>query len=172
MACAFARLWKKPPGRKRLLEACKYRFVRILGAGLLCLVMLAAASALALTNNGLDAPGVALSVGPMIRLPAQYQHTFKGQFYLVTVISQAPITAGEWLAGKVYPALQIVPPEQVTPKNTTPQQQAKQDYQMLDNSETTAIAVGLRLAGYTTVMVGKGCAGGCHFAGQSRQWRA
>ncbi|MGD0876709.1 MAG: S16 family serine protease [Anaerolineales bacterium] len=134
----------------------KYRFIRSLAAGLLCLVMLAAASALALTNNGLDAPGVALSVGPMIKLPAQYQHAFKGQFYLVTVISQAPITAGEWLAGKVSPTLQIVPPEQVTPKNTTPQQQAKQDYQMLDTSETTAIAVGLRLAGYNSALVGKG----------------
>jgi PDZ domain-containing protein len=134
----------------------KYRFIRSLAAGLLCLVMLAAASALALTNNGLDAPGVALSVGPMIRLPAQYQHAFKGQFYLVTVISQAPITAGEWLAGKVSPAFQIVPPEQVTPKNSSPQQQAKQDYQMLDSSETTAIAVGLRLAGYNSALVGKG----------------
>jgi PDZ domain-containing protein len=139
------------PGR-----AVKYRFVRILGAGLLCLVMLAAASALAMTNNGLDAPGVALSVGPMIKLPAQYQHAFKGQFYLVTVISQAPITAGEWLAGQLSPALQIVPPEQVTPKNTTPQQQARQNYQMLDSSETTAIAVGLRLAGYPSALVGKG----------------
>ena len=139
------------PGR-----AVKYRFIRILGASLLCLIMLAAASALAMTNNGLDAPGVALSVGPMIKLPAQYQHAFKGQFYLVTVISQAPITAGEWLAGQVSPALQIVPPEQVTPKNTTPQQQARQNYQMLDSSETTAIAVGLRLAGYPSALVGKG----------------
>ena len=143
-------------GPEEPIRTAKYRFIHILGAGLLCLVMLAAASALALTNNGLDAPGVALSVGPMIKLPAQYQHAFKGQFYLVTVISQAPITAGEWLAGKVDPAFQIVPPEQVTPKNTTPQQQAKQDYQMLDTSETTAIAVGLRLAGYTTAIVGKG----------------
>ena len=134
----------------------KYRFIRILGTGLLSFVMLAAASSLALTNNGLDAPGVALSVGPMIKLPAQYRHAFKGQFYLVTVISQAPITAGEWALGKIDPALQIVPPEQVTPRNTTPQQQARQDYQMLDNSETTAIAVGLRLAGYTTAIVGKG----------------
>ena len=137
-------------------RSTQYRFIHILGTGLLSFMMLAAASSLALTNNGLDAPGVALSVGPMIRLPAQYRHAFKGQFYLVTVISQAPITAGEWLAGKVDPALQIVPPEQVTPKNTTPQQQARQDYQMLDNSETTAIAVGLRLAGYTTAIVGKG----------------
>ena len=139
------------PGR-----AVKYRFIRILGASLLCLIMLAAASALAMTNNGLDAPGVALSVGPMIKLPAQYRHAFKGQFFLVTVISQAPITAGEWLAGQVSPALQIVPPEQVTPKNTTPQQQARQNYQMLDSSETTAIAVGLRLAGYPSALVGKG----------------
>ena len=139
------------PGR-----GSKFRLIRVMGTGLLGLVMLAAASALALTNNGLDAPGVALSVGPMIKLPAQYQHAFKGQFYLVTVISQAPITAGEWLAGKVSPALQIVPPEQVTPRNTTPQQQAKQDYQMLDNSETAAIAVGLRLAGYPSALLGKG----------------
>ncbi len=88
--------------------------------------------------------------------PRQYRHSFNGQFFLVTVISQAPITAGEWVWGKVDPAFQIVPPELVTPKNTTPQQQARQDYQMLDNSETTAIAVGLRLAGYTTAIVGKG----------------
>jgi PDZ domain-containing protein len=139
------------PGR-----IAKYRLFRILLAGLLCLVMLAAASALALTNNGLDAPGVSLPVGPMIKVPARYQHTYQGQFYLVTVVSQAPITAGEWLAAIVSPALQIVPPEQVTPKNTTPQQQAKQDYQMLDTSETTAIAVGLRLAGYPSALVGKG----------------
>ncbi len=60
------------------------------------------------------------------------------------------------MLGKIDPAMQIVPPENVTPKNTTPQQQASQDYQMLDNSETTAIAVGLKLAGYTTAVVGKG----------------
>ena len=134
----------------------KYVFVRSLGAGLLGLVMLAAASSLLMTNNGLDAPGVALSVGPMINVPAQYLHPITGQFFLVTVVSQAPITAGEWVLGKIDPAMQIVPPENVTPKNTTPQQQARQDYQMLDNSETTAIAVGLKLAGYTTAVVGKG----------------
>ena len=134
----------------------KFRFIRILGAGLLCLAMLTAGAALALTNNGMDAPGVSLPVGPMIKVPAQYRHAYKGQFYLVTVVSQAPITAGEWLAGKVSPALQIVPPEQVTPKNTSPQQQARQNYQMLDTSETTAIAVGLQLAGYSSPLVGKG----------------
>ena len=134
----------------------RYGFVRSLGAGLLGLVMLAAASSLLMTNNGLDAPGVALSVGPMINVPAQYRHPIAGQFFLVTVVSQAPIAAGEWVLGHIDPAIQIVPPEQVTPKNTTPQQQAKQDYQMLFDSETTAIAVGLKLAGYTTAVVSKG----------------
>ena len=117
--------------------------------------MAAAASALALTNNGKVMPRISLPWADD-KVPAKYQHTYKGQFYLVTVVSQAPITAGEWLAGELSPALQIVPPEQVTPKNTTPQQQAKQDYQMLDTSETTAIAVGLRLAGYPSALVGKG----------------
>jgi len=132
------------------------RSFQIIGAGLLCLVMLAGAASLVMTNYGLDAPGVALSVGPMVKLPARYGHAFKGQLYLVTVVSQAPITAGEWLLGQVDPAFQVVPPESVTPRNTTPQQQARQNYQMLDTSETTAIAVGLRLAGYPSALVGKG----------------
>jgi len=143
----------EPPQPNRNI---KYRFGRILVSILLGLVMLAVASSLLLTNNGLDAPGVALSIEPMIQVPDQYRHPIAGQFFLVTVISQAPITAGEWVLGKVDPADQVVPPEQVTPKNTTPQQQARQDYQMLDTSETTAIAVGLQLAGYSTVLVGKG----------------
>jgi PDZ domain-containing protein len=134
----------------------KLRFLRALGAGLLTLVLSGLAFSLLLINNGLDAPGVALSVAPMVQVPAQYRHPHSGEFFLLTVISQAPITAGEWLVGQVDPAIQIVPPEAVTPKNTTPQQQAKQDFQMLDTSETTAIAVGLRLAGYSTVLVGKG----------------
>jgi len=90
--------------------ASKYRLVRILGAGLLCLAMGGVASSLVLTNNGLDAPGVVLSVGPMIQVPAQYRHPISGQFFLVTVVSQAPITAGEWVLGHIDPAIQIVSP--------------------------------------------------------------
>jgi PDZ domain-containing protein len=52
--------------------------------------------------------------------------------------------------------MEIIPPESITPKNTTPQQQARQEFQMLDTSETTAIAVGLKLAVYSTTLVGKG----------------
>jgi PDZ domain-containing protein len=134
----------------------KTRPLRAVGAALLTLILLGLASSLLLVNNGLDAPGVALPVAPMVQVPAQYRHAHSGEFILLTVVSQAPITAGEWLVGQVDPAIQIVPPESVTPRNTTPQQQAKQDFQMLDTSETTAIAVGLRLAGYSTVLVGKG----------------
>jgi len=123
---------------------------------LLGLLLSAVSSALLLVNNGLQAPGVALPVAPMIQVPPQYRHSHNGQFYLLTVIDQTPITAGEWALGKVDPAMEIIPPESITPKNTTPQQQARQDFQMLDTSETTAIAVGLKLAGYSTTLVGKG----------------
>jgi PDZ domain-containing protein len=107
-------------------------------------------------NDGLYAPGVALPVAPMVDVPPPYRHTHAGSFYLVTVISQAPITTGAWVLGHVDPAIQIVPPEIVTPRNTSPQQQAGQEYQMLDISEQAAMAVGLRLAGYPQVAVGKG----------------
>ena len=139
-----------------MIESPKRRLLHAFGAGLLALVLLGLASSLLLVNNGLDAPGVALPVAPMVQMPAPYRHDHAGELFLLTVVSQAPITAGEWLAGQFDPAIQIIPPETVTPKNTSPLQQARQGFQMLDNSETTAIAVGLRLAGYSTVLVGKG----------------
>ena len=120
------------------------------------LILLGASASFLLTNNGLDAPGVALPVESMVNVPAQYRHLHKGTFILTTVISHAPILAGEWVVARFDPAMVILPPEAVVPQNTTPQEQAKQDYQMLDDSEATAITVGLRLAGYQTQMIGKG----------------
>lgn len=131
-------------------------FLQIVTSGLVALILTTASGVLLLTNNGLDAPGVALSIQPMVRLPDQYRHPFAGSFYLVTVIEDAPITAGEWALGQVDPAIRIVPPEVVVPKNTTPQEQARQGYRQLDESEATAMAVGLQLAGYPNSMVGKG----------------
>jgi Lon-like protease len=131
---------------------------RAAGVGLLVLCLSALSLSLLLTNNGLEAPGVSLSIEPMVNIPTQYLHSPSGSFYLVTVISEAPITAGMWALGQVDPAIKIVPPEAVVPKNTTPQEQARQGYQMLDESETTALAVGLQLAGYPSAMVGKGVA--------------
>ncbi len=134
----------------------KNRAVRFIASGILTLILLGSSSTFLLTNNGLDAPGVALSVKSMVNVPTQYRHLHKGTFILTTVISHAPILAGEWFVGQFDPAMVILPPEVVVPKNTTPQEQAKQDYQMLDDSEATAITVGLRLAGYQTQMIGKG----------------
>lgn len=131
-------------------------FWRAAGVSLLVLCLSAVSLSLLPTNDGLEAPGVSLAIEPMVKIPAQYLHPPSGSFYLVTVISYAPITAGMWALGQVYPAIKIVPPEVVVPKNTTPQEQARQEYQMLDDSETTAIAVGLQLAGYPSTMTGKG----------------
>ena len=134
----------------------KIRIMRSIVSGILALILLAASSTFQLTNNGLDAPGVALPVESMVNVPAQYRHLHKGTFILTTVISHTPILAGEWVVARFDPAMIILPPEAVVPQNTTPQEQAKQDYQMLDDSEATAITVGLRLAGYQTQMIGKG----------------
>ena len=123
---------------------------------LLALIMLVAFASTLMTNDGIDAPGVALSVEPMVNVPAQYRHTHKGTFILTTVFSNAPILVGEWMLARVNPTMLVVAPESVVPKNTTLQEQARQDYQMLDDSEATAITVGLRLAGYQTQMIGKG----------------
>ena len=141
---------------KPIEHHAKNQIMRSMVAGILVLILLGASSSFLLTNNGLDAPGVALPVESMVNVPAQYRHLHKGTFILTTVISHAPILAGEWVVARFDPAMVILPPEAVVPQNTTPQEQAKQDYQMLDDSEATAITVGLRLAGYQTQMIGKG----------------
>lgn len=134
----------------------RLRALRLVAAVALVIVMLTAFSATLMTNDGLDAPGVALSVEPMVYMPAQYRHVHAGSFFLTTVFSHAPILLGEWLVAHVDPAMTILPPEQVVPKTTTIQEQARQGYQQLDESEATAIAVGLRLAGYKADFIGKG----------------
>src|SRR3972149_11535997 len=80
----------------------------------------------------------------------------RGTFILTSVVVQTPITAGEWVVAKLSPVVKIVPPESIVPEDTTPQEQAREGYQMLDESETTAIVVGLRLAGYEADLVGRG----------------
>ena len=134
----------------------RFKFLRLTGISLLVLFLSTAASTLLLTNNGLDAPGVALPVESMVNIPAQYRHNHNGHFYLTTVFSHAPIIVGEWMMAQIDPAMIVVAPERVVPKDTTPQKQAAEGYQMLDDSEATAITVGLRLAGYQSEMTGKG----------------
>ncbi len=123
--------------------------------GLLILGLLGIAGSLVPTNNGLEAPGVALSVEPMIHVPPEHRHPYAGSFILTTVFPQTPITAGEWVYGKLSPVVRIVPPERVVPPNTTPQKLAEQGNRMLEESETLAAVAALRLAGYDVQVVGE-----------------
>jgi PDZ domain-containing protein len=132
---------------------------RILLAPIGVLLILAAAGsslALALTNDGMEAPGVAIPVGPMVEVPAKYNHPYPGSLVLTTVIPQAPIMAWEWALGQLTPAIHIMPPQQILPANTSYQQIARQGDQMLNQSEIVAVAEGMRLAGYDVKSVGKG----------------
>jgi PDZ domain-containing protein len=132
------------------------RFLRAFLAGFLLIACFGIPSSLLLTNNGMEAPGLALSTDPMIEVPASYRYPQAGSFILTTVIPQAPITAGEWLVGQLTPAVRIVPPTTIVPDNLTPQEVAQQGFEMLDESKSTAIVVGLQQAGFQAVMLGKG----------------
>jgi PDZ domain-containing protein len=137
-------------------DPVKGRILRTGLTGLLLLGMLAFPFSLMPTNDGIEAPGVALSVEPMVKVPPQHDHPPQGTFILTTVIPQTPILAGEWVYAKLNPEVRLVPPEQIVPPHTTPQEIARQGTQMLNESEQTAIAVGLRLAGYNVNIVGEG----------------
>jgi PDZ domain-containing protein len=148
-------LWKRQQPLP-LVQIAPRRFVRAFLAGLLLLVSFAVTSSLLLTNNGMEAPGLALSTEPMVEVPASHRYPQAGSFILTTVIPQAPIIAGEWFIGQLTPAVKIVPPAAIVPNSTTPQEIARQGFQMLDESESTAIVVGLQQAGYNAALIGKG----------------
>jgi Lon-like protease len=148
-------LWQSQP----LLPEARIaspRFLRALLAGLILVACFGAPSSLLLTNNGMEAPGLALSTAPMVEVPASHRYPQAGSFILTTVIPQAPITAGEWLVGQLTPAVKIVPPATIVPDSLTPQEVAQQGFQMLDESKSTAVVVGLQQAGFNAAMVGKG----------------
>jgi len=124
--------------------------------GVVFITLAAIASSLLLTNNGLEAPGVSLSVEPMVEVPAQYRHQPAGTFLLTSVIQMSPIPVGGWMAGQVLPVKKILPPEKIVPRQQSPQESARQGFQMLDQSITTATVLGLRLAGFNAQETGKG----------------
>ncbi len=124
--------------------------------GLVFLALTAVSFSLLLTNDGVEAPGPALSVEPMVEIPAQYRHPPTGTFLLTSVIQQSPIPAGIWALGQLTPVYKILPPEKIAPNQPSPQESAQQGFRMLDQSETTAAVVGLRLAGFNAKEVGKG----------------
>jgi PDZ domain-containing protein len=132
------------------------RLARAALAGLLMLTLLAVSGSLVLMNNGLEAPGAAEAVEPMVQVAPSHAYTAAGSFILTTVIVQTPILAGERLAAQFDPAYKIVSPADIVPPDTTPQQLAQQGYRQLDQSETAAIVAGLRQAGFAAGVVGHG----------------
>jgi PDZ domain-containing protein len=115
---------------------------------LLLLPLAAVTFSLIPLNEGLEAPGFTASVEPMVQLPSQYRHSSTGSLILTTVIPQAPILAGEWAYAHLDRSIRLVPQTQIVPSNKTAQSVSRENYQMLQDSETTAVIVGLRLAGY------------------------
>jgi Lon-like protease len=156
----LAALWLSPIGQTtgelHNERHASHPLLRVLVAGLFSVILLAAAASLLLINNGLEAPGFALAIEPMVRISPEHRYTHSGSLILTSVVAQAPIIAGEWAAGQLSPVIKIVPPASIVPENTTIQEQARQGFRQLDESATTAIVVGLRHAGYSADLIGKG----------------
>ena len=126
-------------GRKFLLMA----------SVLVGLAQLSVGAALLPMVDGMYAPGPAVPVGPMISVPAERRsQESRGALLLTTVITQTPITLGQWLWAHISPAYVLVPPERVVPSDMTPQQLIQRNVSMLEESEASAIVVALRLAGF------------------------
>lgn len=130
--------------------------VRLPLALILVVSLLSVTLMLVPTNNGLEAPGIAPPVEPMVAVPTEYRQPVAGSFLLTTVFSQTPITVGQWLIGQVSPVIRLVPPERIVPPDTTVQEVALRNFRMLEDSQTTAVAVGLQLAGYEAEVRGLG----------------
>jgi len=145
-----------PANAPKTTAPAKRRLSRFL-LGLPVIVLMAVAgSTLLMTNNGLDAPGAALQVEPMVAVPAQFRHTPKGTFLLTAVFSQTPMPAAGWYLSEITPVVKLLPPEKIAADQPSAQETARQGFQMLDQSEVVAEAVGVRLAGYPSEITGKG----------------
>ena len=67
---------------------------------------------------------------------------------MTSVIPQAPILTGEWFYAQLDHSVTLEPEHEIVPTSTNAQTISVQNYQMLLDSDTTAIFVGLNLAGY------------------------
>ena len=122
--------------------------IRVFLVVLLLLPLAALTFGLIPVNNGLEAPGFAVSVEPMVQLPEEYRYPSTGSFVLTTVISHAPILAGEWVYTYLDTSVRLKSQDQIVPPDKTIQSVADENYQELLRSETVAVIIGLRLAGY------------------------
>jgi PDZ domain-containing protein len=92
----------------------------------------------------------------MIIVPEAQYHPSSGSFLLTTVLQQTPILLGQWVVARLDPTVELVPPEQVVPPDTTPQDVMEANFRLLEESRQVAAAVGLQLAGYDARIVGEG----------------
>ncbi len=153
---AFPKTWDWKQAGDTLDRSAHTGWLRSLAVGLVMIAFLALPSGLLLTNGGIEAPGVALSVESMVSVPAQYQHPISGTFILTSVLSQEPIPAAGWAAAKLIPTIALIPPQKKSPDQASPQEFAQQGFQMLNESEITAEVVALKLAGFPAQIVGEG----------------
>ena len=122
--------------------------IRVSAVSLLLLPLVAVTMLLIPINEGLEAPGFTASVEPMLHMPAQYRHSSSGSLILTSVIPQAPILTGEWIYAQLDHSVALEPEHEIIPTNTNALTISVQNYQMLLDSDTTAIYVGLHMAGY------------------------
>lgn len=148
-----AREWDRSVTSRR--ASSRGGLIRGVVAGLLILGLLGVTFSLVPTVNGLQAPGFAIAVEPMVSVAPEYRHTYAGSFILTSVFSQTPIVAGQWVYGQLSPVVEIVPPEHVVPPDITPQELMERNYRLLEESETMATVVALRLAGYDVHVAGE-----------------
>lgn len=142
-----------PPGWKRV---SRFKFLNVsLSLILVPLMLLSFLSILPLAS-GIEAPGTALQVEGMIKLPSEFLHPPQGHFLLTSVFSQTPIIFAEWLYANFDPSVEIVPPERVIPPEVTAEEWMRMNYMNLEESEANAIYVALTLAGYHPTLEGQG----------------
>jgi PDZ domain-containing protein len=146
--------WETPPPRPTWPPG--QRMGRATVAGLLGLGLLAPPVSLLPTLDGLLAPGRAIAVEPMIAFEGPVRQQHAGRFLLTSVITQTPIVAGQWVQGRVDPAVTLVPPERIVPPDTSPRQLIARSASQLEDSTTIASVVALRLAGYAPRLTGDG----------------
>lgn len=149
-----ASLWIGPAPIKKgrgLVGYLRGSLALVLIAGLLGITFV-----LVPTNNGLKLPGVSPTTSPMIQIPRENFHPSDGSFLITTVALQTPILGGQWLYALWNPAIEVVPPERVVPADISIREMSQRSYRMLETSKTTAVAVGLTLAGYEVIVSGQG----------------
>lgn len=146
--------WRNPPLPARPSRSSTV--IRTTVVAVPILLMFAISISLLPVVNGIEAPGSAIAVEPMIDVSSVERQPHSGNFYLTTVVTQAPVLLAQLIYGHLSPVITVVSPERIVPPDTSPQQFMQQNYRMLEDSETAAQIVALRRAGYKVDIIGQG----------------